>query len=514
MLLLLVKVFAMVIVEPWIGRKIQAAFNEAINEYTFKIGDVHVLLIKSGIELDNVTLSSLKRHGNPGVLNGEITLIEFKGINIIQAIFRNDIYIREIIISNVRIKGEVTFPGKTIAVRVSPVRIRIGKTLINKIELALQDNMTARLFSMKEGVLNLYDLQIEKKDTISIGIVRKFDLDAGELQYVTPDSIYTYQALGISYSGASNTLALDRFVMKPNYSNYDFAAQDKMEKDRIEAGFGNINIHDFNALNYLQLGNLICSCIEVGEMDVNVFRDNRKEDNHADIPSFQDVIYNYTGIIRIDSIGLKNGNITYTEHAEKATEAGLISFNDINAKIYMITNDTIYKTETAYMELKGSALLMAQGKLTLVLKAKIYDSKNAFSLCGTLSDLEAIKLNPILEKNAFFYATSGKLDIMNFCFTADNNKATGYLTMRYHGLDLAVKNKRTDDTTAVKERLISKIVNHKVPDSNPIPGKALRKGIIDYEREPDRFLFNYCFNSILSGIKSSLIANPKRKKNS
>jgi hypothetical protein len=119
-----------------------------------------------------------------------------------------------------------------------------------------------------------------------------------------------------------------------------------------------------------------------------------------------------------------------------------------------------------------------------------------------------------LEKNAFIYATSGKIDAMNFSFTANNSRATGKMTMLYHGLDIAFKNKQTDDTTAFRERFISFIANKQVLDSNPIPGEEVREGIIDYERDPERFLFSYCFKSILSGIKSSLIQSPKKRKNS
>jgi hypothetical protein len=48
-------------------------------------------------------------------------------------------------------------------------------------------------------------------------------------------------------------------------------------------------------------------------------------------------------------------------------------------------------------------------------------------------------------------------------------------------------------------------------DSNPIPGKNVREGIIDYDRDPERFLFGYCFKSILSGIQSTLVKSPDQK---
>jgi hypothetical protein len=252
------------------------------------------------------------------------------------------------------------------------------------------------------------------------------------------------------------------------------------------------------------------SFIEIGKMDMKVFCDKRKEFRHVNKPSFQDMIYNYHGTIRIDSIGLIKGNIVYSEHAEKANNAGSISFNEINAKIYKITNDTIYKTKSDFFILKGDALLMGKGKMTILLKGRIYDSQNTFSLNGTLSQLEANELNPILEKNAFIYATSGTIDSMSFSFTANNAKATGKMTILYHGLDIAVKNKRTDDTAAFRERFISLITNRKVLDSNPIPDEDVREGIIDYERDPEKSLFGYCFKSILSGVKSSLVKSPKK----
>jgi hypothetical protein len=99
---------------------------------------------------------------------------------------------------------------------------------------------------------------------------------------------------------------------------------------------------------------------------------------------------------------------------------------------------------------------------------------------------------------------------MNFSFTANNAKATGKMTILYHELDIAIKNKQTDDTTAFRERFISFITNRKVLDSNPIPDEDIREGIIDYERDPEKFLFSYCFKSILSGIKSSLVKSPKK----
>jgi hypothetical protein len=245
---------------------------------------------------------------------------------------------------------------------------------------------------------------------------------------------------------------------------------------------------------------------------MQVFKDKRKEFRHVEKPTFQNMIYNYPAAMNIDSIAVLSGNIVYTEHSEKAIEKGSISFNDVNARIYKITNDTIYKTEKAYLELKAKALLMGKGKINLSLKARIFDNQNTFAMNGTLAGMEASELNPILEKSASISITSGKINTMNFGFSANNTKATGNLNLLYEGLKFDIMNKQTGETTALKEQVKSLIANIIVLESNPMPGEEVRPGIIEYERDPERFLFGYFFRSLLSGIKTSVTKTKNAKK--
>lgn len=499
-------------VEPWIGRKIEAAVNENNLNYMVKIDKVHILLFRSGIELENIKLWSRQSQENERYLAGDIASVKFTAINLIKAIFKKEIYISKVTIFKSKIKGKIPFSEETASPIVMPLNIRIGTLFFDSIDLAMENTLNAQSFSVKEGVLKVYDLQLEKKDTLSLTIINQFDFEAKEFVSCSSDSMYSFRADSIIYSATSQTLAVSSLSIQPNYADYNFTSRYEFQTDRIEAGFSNIYVHDFSAAGYVNSRSMISSYIEIGKMDIDVFRDLRKEFRHVDKPAFQSVIYDYPGIIQIDSIGLANGNVTYTEHAEKANDPGSIHFDEINAKLYNITNDTIYKTERAFIEIKGDALLMGKGKMTILLKGRLFDSHNTFTLSGTLSDLEANELNPILEKNAFIYATSGKIDRMSFNFTANNTQATGKMTLLYHGLNVTVKNKRTDDTTAFGQRILSFIANKKVLDSNPIPGQEVRIGIIYHERDPERFLFNYSFKAILSGITSSLSKNPEKNR--
>jgi len=129
-----------------------------------------------------------------------------------------------------------------------------------------------------------------------------------------------------------------------------------------------------------------------------------------------------------------------------------------------------------------------------------------------LSEMEVSELNPILEENAFLSVTSGKINTLNFSFSANNTKTTGNLKLLYQGLDFAVMNKQTGETTAIIEQVKSLIANLVVLESNQMPGEEVRLGVIEYERDPERFLFNYVVKALMTGMKTSITKTKSPRK--
>jgi hypothetical protein len=52
-----------------------------------KIEKVHVSILRSGIELENITLQSKQENEGQSGLTGEIESVKFKGIHLIKALF-------------------------------------------------------------------------------------------------------------------------------------------------------------------------------------------------------------------------------------------------------------------------------------------------------------------------------------------------------------------------------------------------------------------------------------------
>ena len=128
---LLVILLTKVVVEPLIGEKIQASFNNNSGDFQIKINKVHVLIFHSGIELENITLLSKPEHEGQPVLTGEIESVKFKGIHLLKAVLRKDIDIREVDIFNSRIIGKFVFPEKTGLARLSPLTSGLKTCFLN-----------------------------------------------------------------------------------------------------------------------------------------------------------------------------------------------------------------------------------------------------------------------------------------------------------------------------------------------------------------------------------------------
>jgi hypothetical protein len=509
--IILVKVLTTFVVEPWIGNKIQDSVAKINNAYSLHIDKVQLRWFSQSLQLDGISLISNPEQMDKTEVKASISSVNIGGIRIFQWLFHHQIVIRELLVSGSDIQSKIPFSNKNAKAILAPRNIRIGEILLDTMQLEFRNTLNDKAYFVEKGIVKIFDFEWNKLDILSAKSLHRFDFEATAFRLVSADSMYAYDVHDIIYSGTSETLVADSFNIQPAFPNEEFAAMHEFQTDRIEARFKNIFVYRFSVAEFIQSGSLKSSFAEIGNMDMKVFRDKRMNFRHNNKPVFQEMIRDYPGHLSIDTLSLLNGNIQYAVREPKANEAGSINFNQVKAKIYKISNDSIYNTKKAYLELQAEGLLMGKGKIIMKLKSEINQASNVFSLQGSLSEMESSALNPILEKSAFLKVKSGEIESMNFEFVADNMRSTGSMLLLYHGLELAVLNKQTEKTTALKEEIVAAFINMKILDSNPLNGENIRKGTISSERDPERFLFNYCFRSILSGMKTSITKAEKNK---
>ncbi|HVD97220.1 MAG TPA: hypothetical protein VNB90_03375 [Cytophagaceae bacterium] len=508
----------MAFIEPWAEQEIESVLHEKYTDYKIDIDKVHILFLSRGIEMENVSIVPKTEFTDKMGLKGEIRRMAFLGIHLQKLFSNNDLEIDEVSVSEGTLKGVLPETNKEksdeekLASMVAKQNILVHKISFTKTELFVVHKPGAETYKLKEGLLNIYNIRINKKDTLTPSVINEFDFKALEFFCTVDDSMYTITASGIEYSTKEKKLFARDLIVHPNYSDYAFTSRKKYQTDCITATLNDISMYDFSIADFIKDNTLASSYVEVERLDMHVFRDKRKEFHHIKKPMFQELMYNYKGKLNIDSLKLIAGNIYYAEHAEMAHKPGHASLNNIHAVVFNISNDVNYKKKEKDLIVKGHMYIMGKARMNIMLKARLYDPQDAFYLEGSLAAMEADELNPMIGRNAFIYVTGGKIDGAHFNMRADKQKAIGRMTMLYHGLDVAVKDKKTNDTTAIKAKLISFVANKRIMDSNPLPGEEPRDVMILYERDPEKFVFNYCLKSLLSGVKATLAKAHKQHK--
>ncbi|MCA1745681.1 MAG: hypothetical protein LC643_08285 [Bacteroidales bacterium] len=468
LLLLLTKVA----VEPWLEGKIRTAISENSGDYLVEVERVEVSVLQAGVELEGIRVHTKEGNGGEGGLSGTIEALSVKGISIFKALLRKDIDISEIGVIGARFEGAYVVQEKDGSEgSVSPLNIRVDKLFFEDLMVDVTDGASAQSFMVKDGYIELEDMVVAEQDSISPALIGAVHFEASAFKTLTADSLYTLSVVGLNYSADSKELRADTFALQPNYSEYGFTSRHAYETDRFDVMVSDLLVRDLSVADYLQTDSLSIAYIELGVLNLEAFRDKREAFRHVERPTFQEEIYAFSGALNIDSMAILSGTIVYSEHAEKGGDMGSVWFSEVDSRMYNITNDTLYKTEEAYLEWQASALLMGAGQISIDLKARIYDPQNAFTVKGTLWGMEAAALNPILEDNAFISIQKGEINGMEFYISANNTKATGTMELRYRGLEFEVVDKQTGEASGAVDQIKSMIADWIVVDWNPMPGQ-------------------------------------------
>ncbi|MEO5582559.1 MAG: hypothetical protein ABIR66_07690 [Saprospiraceae bacterium] len=501
------------IITPFFKRKLEGLFKEKLKGYNVEFSQLEISIIKNNIALNKVRFNPVSYDEKHKAMQGEIETIFFHGIDWFKALFKKEMFIRDIRILHPILLFPFPIDTNPVVPVLAGFNLHINTLAVDDFQLQLRDSLSKNLLMIEDGRIKIDEFEISKEDTLSVGLIKKMQFTIKSIQKTSRDSLYTYTIKGMNYSNALKQLTIDTMRLVPNYTESAFANKHVYEVDRFHSNATNIRLSDFAFEKYMLTNNLVCSYLELGQLDLKIFRDNRKPDSHKKKHLLQDLIRSYPGILHIDSLKVLDGDIIYKEHAENAVEAGSLSFNKLSSTIYKISNDTINLNSSSSMDLYFDALLMGKGRIHLYLKTKIWDPAYTIAFGGHVSGFDMMALNPILGKNAFIYITSGKIESVNFSFEADKVRARGQMLLKYHDLQVAVKNKQNDDTVGLKSKLMTFIANKKILDSNPLPGENVRIGVIDYERDPEKFVLNYCFKAAFSGIKSTMLKTLPKKQN-
>jgi hypothetical protein len=391
--------------------------------------------------------------------------------------------------------ANASLPFKTIAVR---------EVVLKNIKANIHIDSVQTL----SGVVNFSIQEVQLDSTLAQKImsalkVKSFQADFTSVQLSS--KLYTTKISSVHLNSASGKLQLDSISLTPNYGRYAFARKVGKQTDRFTLRIPKIALEGltFNPLN----DSTVISSIHIASARLHVFRDKRFPFiKHHNVPLPVAMIRKFPFALQVDSVKITDAKIVYEEFPEKGFHTGQVEFDNLNATLAHLNNrDSSAKGQAT---LVASAKLMGKGLITSTFTLP-YGKQQSYRAEGHIRNLPLPALNRAVENMAFVNIESGKLNDLSFNFHYDDVQSRGSILVDYENLKInGFTKEKHSHASEFKTWLINLFIKN---DKDKTMSKAKRSGIIEFDRDRRKAIFNLWWKSLLSGLKSSVLDGSAKK---
>lgn len=354
-------------------------------------------------------------------------------------------------------------------------------------------------------------------DSTHVGLKRILNTDdiriaLNGLEIKTKNGMYTIHPGKIELSTGKSSLVIHNLKVSPNYNRYDFSRKLGYQMDRMEISISKLELQRLDLRQLLINRKFIAGKIVVDGLILDDYRDKRVAVRpNFKPPLLQTALVKAKGYINIDTVQLKNGKATYSEQV--GDQPGMVFFDKMEGTIFHVTNDSVLVQQRTPMLVNATMYLMGKGKLNASMRIPLGDPNETFTFSGSLTGMDMTLLNPMVSKMVPAEITSGTIQKMVFANVHANKKnSVGKLDLYYTNLSLKVMQQDDKGWSKFKAGLFSWAGNTFVRDQNPAKNGKFQEGVIYFERDVYKSIFNYLWKSIFSGIKSTIGINKKEQK--
>ncbi|AYB29841.1 DUF748 domain-containing protein [Chryseolinea soli] len=496
-----------------LSRIVKAKAIAALEEKNGTLEDLHVNLFQRAVTVDGLAWTATSPDTSKIPNHIAVKRLRMSGIHVLAWLIHKDITVDKIELT----EGDATYS----------VEKAVKKDSARRSSLDAAPPSPFKMFSVGELVLknvkatiHIDSLQTVSGDaSITLTALQfdpaqgKRDLSALKIKSVQADftsvqlssKLYITKISSVHLNSAKGKLSLDSISLTPKYGRYAFARKVGRQTDRFTLRIPEIALEGlvFNPLN----DSTVVSSVHIVSARLHVFRDKRFPFvKHHNVPLPVAMIRKFPFALQIDSVKISNARIVYEEFPEKGFHTGQVEFDDLNATLTHVDNRD--SSAQGKATLVASAKLMGKGLITSTFLLP-YGKQQSYRAEGHVRNLPLPALNRAMENMAFVNIVSGKLSDLYFDFYYNDDHSKGSILVNYENLKInGLTKEKQSHASEFKTWLINLFIKN---DKDKTVSEAKRLGVIDFERDKRKAIFNLWWKSLLSGLKSSVLDGPAKK---
>lgn len=322
------------------------------------------------------------------------------------------------------------------------------------------------------------------------------------ISFNTKDNYYKIDVGPFAMNNATTTLKLNKVAIVPLLSEAEFMKKQRFQKDQYNLSFNTIILTGINAQALINEQKLIADQASLQPV-LKIYNDRTLDfDTTSKIGLYpHQMLYKLAVPIKIKTVIVNNGLVSYRERGRLSTQVGEVFFNNINGTISNVCNIKEELASNNMLTLHATGKFMGFAALKTTWKLPVNTSNGAFSVQGEIGPFDASRLNNMVKPLGMATIESGNIKHVSFGMTGDDYSSKGDFALLYDKLKIKLlKNKGEEKPDIKKKTVTSFIANLIMKDANPSGGKT-RTAAIDFKRDTQKSFFNLLWKSIFQGTK-------------
>lgn len=519
--------------KPLLSTAIQNTLIDASDSlYTVKFSDINLNLLLGNATVDSIELIpnlavyeklKLKRIAPENIFHLKVYKLSLKNIKPLKVYRDKKLDIKNITIQNpelsifyTKLKNQIqkNEDNRTPYQRLKNTlkELKINSIFLTDVKFKYIDQSfsKSKIIAFDQMNIRLNDILVDslsQYDTTRIFSTKDIIAEISNYSYATPDSMYRINIKHAFVSSAKKQLSISGIALAPRFNEMDFADKFKIQQERYKLSFDSVLLSEINFNNLIDKRTLKTSNITLTKGNLQVFLNRGKPAKLID----KGINFPHLALKRInwdiiaDTVVIKNTDVAYAEYNPKTDAKGTLYLNNINGRIFNITNDSLALTKNGFANAYLQTYIMGKGKLDIHIGFNLKDKKGAFSYDGTLGPMNMTVLNSLTKPLAMLSTNSGSISSMVFNMKGNIDGAKGKLILKYEDLNISIM--RKDDNDHLKKSgLISLLANALLVDNANPKGKndPLKIAYPTYNRPKSGSFFNLMWKTIFEGLKVSV----------
>jgi len=457
----------------------------------------------------------------PTLFNIQIPEISVEGVKTPRALIDKEIDGRKLFIRNPVIEILYTGRGKD-SLRKVPTRdiyqqilgnlnqISIDTVSISGATIITRDQKTKQTgIELNNANLDLIDVKVDSAadaDATRLFYSKKQFIAFENLSWFSTDKRYKFHAKNVSSNSIDRDVHIDEFIVDPLKDEQDFVTSIPTQEDRFDFRFNDIvlkNVDYFPLLDEEVSADsmVIRSATFKVYRDLNIPRDKKNRVGDYPHQAFQKLPVD----IDIRKVVVANAFIEYKERNNITKNSGKVQLYDVYATISNFTNKKESIRKNNVMTLVTSSRFLNKTPFNVNWQFLLRDPDGKFTIKGNLGPIDAKDLNPLTEPMGPARILKGEIKGFSFDFNGSDHSMEGTMTLEYVNLKIAALEKDKGAKEWDKKSLTSLFANILIRNSNlPDDDKPARKTTVNYQRDPNRSIFNLGWKTIFKGIMETV----------